>query len=176
MAHGLFLSLSKWIILVFVILAKSVLKSLINTDLHLLCKPHRKATSSECTKPGLTTPSKPGLTAPSKPGLTTPSKPGLTTSSNLVIRFHTPLPYPPKLDENIVTRSLADMVTIDLIFFASMFSTLLISVRDSAVCSLVNWETLLKQGSELRSNGLPVTTVDFSGIRTHDSLRANHVF
>ena len=41
------------------------------------------------------------------------------------------------------------------------------------VCSLVNRVTLLKLRSELRFDALPATTIDFSGIRTHNLLRAN---
>jgi len=37
------------------------------------------------------------------------------------------------------------------------------------VVELAHWLT----GSELRSDALPVTTIDFFGIRTHDSLRAS---
>jgi len=33
----------------------------------------------------------------------------------------------------------------------------------------------LELRSELRSDALPATTIDFSGIRTHDSLRANRM-
>ena len=39
---------------------------------------------------------------------------------------------------------------------------------------MVNRETLSEHRSEYRLDALPATTVDFSGIRTHDSLCANH--
>jgi len=42
--------------------------------------------------------------------------------------------------------------------------------------SLVNKETLLELRSELRSDALPVTTIDVPGNVTHDSLRVNRVF
>jgi len=42
-----------------------------------------------------------------------------------------------------------------------------------AVCTLVNSETLLEFRSELRSDALPVTAIDFSEIRTLASLNAN---
>ena len=41
---------------------------------------------------------------------------------------------------------------------------------------VVNVETLLESRSELRSDALPVATIDFSEIRTDDSLSTNHVF
>jgi len=41
---------------------------------------------------------------------------------------------------------------------------LLLPVRGRGACSLVNRETLLELRSELRSDALPVTTIDFSGI------------
>jgi len=64
-----------------------------------------------------------------------------------------------------------------LIFYASVYTpTLIIPVRARGVCSLVKRETLLELRSELRSDALPATTIDFSGIRTHGSLRANRVF
>jgi len=55
-------------------------------------------------------------------------------------------------------------------------STLLIPVRGRGVCSLVNREILLQLRSELRSDALLATTIDFSGIRTHKSLHASCVF
>ena len=57
-----------------------------------------------------------------------------------------------------------------------VISTLLIPVWCHGVCSLINGETLLEVRSELRSDALLATTIDFSGIRTHDSLCANPVF
>ena len=62
------------------------------------------------------------------------------------------------------------------VFYFSLYSILLIPVRGRDVCSLVNRETLLELGSELRSEVLPANTIDFSGIRTHDSMRANRIF
>jgi len=44
-------------------------------------------------------------------------------------------------------------------------------VRGRGVCSLVNKETLLELRSKLRLDALPVTTIEFSGIWTHNSLR-----
>ena len=58
----------------------------------------------------------------------------------------------------------------------SFYSTLLISVRGGGVCSLVNGETLLELRRELRSDALPAITIDFSGIRTHNSRLTNRVF
>ena len=50
-------------------------------------------------------------------------------------------------------------------------------VRGPGIYSLVNRETLLLElRSELRWCALPVATIDFSGIWTHDSLRANCVY
>ena len=63
-----------------------------------------------------------------------------------------------------------------LLLFILHISTLLITVRCHGVCSLVNGETVLELWSELRSNELPVTTIDFSAIGAHDLLRANCVF
>jgi len=49
--------------------------------------------------------------------------------------------------------------------FASVYTpTLLIPVRGRGVCSLVNRGTLLELRNELRSDDLPVTTIDFCGI------------
>jgi len=45
-----------------------------------------------------------------------------------------------------------------------LYSMLLIPVRGRGVCSLVNRKTLLELRSELRSDALSVTTIDFSGI------------
>jgi len=56
-----------------------------------------------------------------------------------------------------------------------LYTALLIPVRGRVVCPLINKETLLGLMSELRSNALPATTIDFSRIRTQDSLRANRV-
>ena len=57
-----------------------------------------------------------------------------------------------------------------------VISTLLIIVRGQGVCSLVYRESLLGLNSELRSDALPATTIDFPGIRTHNSLlRTNGV-
>jgi len=58
----------------------------------------------------------------------------------------------------------------------SLYSTLLIPVLGRGVFYLVNREILLELGSKSRSDALSATTIDLSGIRTHDSLRANHVF
>jgi len=57
-----------------------------------------------------------------------------------------------------------------------VISTLLFPARDHGVCSLVNKETLSELRSELRSDALPVTNIDSSGIQTHDSLCVNRVF
>jgi len=58
----------------------------------------------------------------------------------------------------------------------SLYSTSLIPVRGRGVCSLVNRETLLELRSELRSDALTATTIDFSRIQIHDSLRVSRVF
>jgi len=51
-----------------------------------------------------------------------------------------------------------------LIFIYIYTPTLLILARGRRVCSLVNRETLLELRSELRSDALSVTAIDFSGI------------
>jgi len=56
------------------------------------------------------------------------------------------------------------------------YSALLNPMQGREVFSLGNKETLLVLRSELRSGAIPVTTIDFFGIRTRDSLRANRVF
>ena len=76
-------------------------------------------------------------------------------------------------------RSRTGMNTVEYINHCAglwgLYSALLIPVRGRLVCSLVDRETLLGLMSELRSNALPATTIDFSRIRTQDSLRANRV-
>jgi len=42
--------------------------------------------------------------------------------------------------------------------------------------SLVNGEILFELGMELGSYSRPAATIDVSGIRTHNSLRANRVW
>jgi len=64
----------------------------------------------------------------------------------------------------------------DEIFCFHPYSTLLIPVRRRGICSLVNGATLSELMSELRSDAFPATTIDFPGIRTRDSPRANRVF
>jgi len=56
-----------------------------------------------------------------------------------------------------------------------LYFTLLIAVRQGAH-SLVKRETLLKLRRELRLDALLAATIDFSGIQTHNSLRAYCVF
>ena len=57
----------------------------------------------------------------------------------------------------------------------SLYSSLLIPVQGREVYSQANREALGLR-SELRSDALPVATIEFSGIRTLDSLCANRVF
>jgi len=49
------------------------------------------------------------------------------------------------------------------VFFA-LFILPIFPVRGRGVCSMVNRETLSEHRSELGSDALPATTVDFSGI------------
>ena len=57
----------------------------------------------------------------------------------------------------------------------SIYSRKLFSVRRHGISSPVNRETLLELSSELRSDALPVTILDFSKIQTHDKQCKNHV-
>ena len=50
----------------------------------------------------------------------------------------------------------------------------MIPVRGCRVHSLVNMESLLELRSESSLNVLLVTTIGFSGIRSHNSLHANY--
>jgi len=58
----------------------------------------------------------------------------------------------------------------------SLYSTLFTLVRGRGVYFLVNREIWLELRSESRSDALPATTIDYFGIRTHDSPHANRVF
>jgi len=60
-------------------------------------------------------------------------------------------------------------------FVCFRYSTVLIPVRGLEVHWLVGIETLLELRSELRLDALPDTTIEFSGIQIHKSLRANTV-
>jgi len=54
-----------------------------------------------------------------------------------------------------------------------LYSPLSIPVRGHGGCSRVNKETSLVLKSGLWSEGFTTTSIDLSGIGTHDSLRAN---
>jgi len=109
---------------------------------------------------------------------------GLNGTSTLTLRGHC-WPWP---EQNILTFTwLFDLqrkkpamsysiAYTHFIYRFRLYTTLLTPVRGCGVCSLVNGETSVKLKSKLKLDALVATTIDFSEIRTYDSLSANRIF